>query len=73
VPRLKEVAVPTLIICGENDTPFVAPSRVMHENIAGSELVIIAGAGHTPQIETPGEFNRILTGFLDRVHSSVAA
>jgi pimeloyl-ACP methyl ester carboxylesterase len=73
VPRLKEIGVPTLIVCGEKDTPFLEPSRVMHEKIAGSELVIIPGAGHSPQIETPGEFNRVLTGFLDRVHSSVAA
>ena len=73
VDRLGEIKVPTLVICGEKDEPFLQASHVMHENIAGSELVIIAGAGHSPQIETPGEFNRVLVGFLDRVHAGAPA
>lgn len=67
--RLGEVKVPTLIVCGEKDEPFLEPSRMMHEKIAGSELVMIANCGHSPQIEKPGEFNAILSGFLDRVHA----
>lgn len=70
--RLGEIKVPTLIVCGEKDEPFLEPSKVMHEKIAGSELVIIPGCGHTPQIETPAEFNRILAEFLDRVHAGAA-
>jgi proline-specific peptidase len=73
VDRLGEIKVPTLVICGENDEPFLEPSRVMHEKISGSELVIIPGAGHNPQIETPAEFNRILGGFLERVHAGAPA
>ncbi len=45
----------------------------MHEHIPGSELEIIPGAGHTPQMEKAPEFNRILTGFLSCVHQGVAA
>lgn len=71
VGRLPEIAVPTLIICGERDDPFLAPSQVMHENIPGSELVIIPDAGHGPQMETPAEFNAVLTAFLARVHDPV--
>jgi 2-succinyl-6-hydroxy-2,4-cyclohexadiene-1-carboxylate synthase len=70
VDRLGEIKVPTLVICGEKDEPFLDASNVMHENIPGSELVIIPGAGHNPQIETPVEFNSILSGFLDRVHAA---
>ena len=70
---LYAVKAPTLIICGENDEPFLGPSRRMHERIPGSELEIIPGAGHTPQIEEASEFNRLLTGFLSRVHQGVAA
>ena len=58
VPRLKEIAVPTLVVCGENDAPFLEASHVMHDAIPGSELVIIPGAGHTPQIETPAAMGR---------------
>jgi pimeloyl-ACP methyl ester carboxylesterase len=71
--KLHAIQVPTLIICGENDESFVGPSRRMHERIAGSELVILAGAGHTPQIEKAPDFNRVLIGFLSRVHQGVAA
>jgi len=70
---LPSIGVPTLIICGENDEPFLEPSRKMHEAIKGSELAIISGAGHGPQMETPGEFNRALTEFLSKVHQTVPA
>jgi 3-oxoadipate enol-lactonase len=69
--KLNAIEVPTLIICGEND-PMVEASRQMHERIAGSELVIIHGAGHTPQIERAPQFNRVLSEFLARVHCGVA-
>ncbi|HEU4760623.1 MAG TPA: alpha/beta fold hydrolase [Dehalococcoidia bacterium] len=70
--KLPAIEVPTLIVCGENDQPFVGPSHRMHERIPGSELAIIAGAGHTPQMEKTAEFNRVLMGFLNRVSKSVA-
>jgi 3-oxoadipate enol-lactonase len=66
------VSVPTLIICGETDEPFLEPSRQMHEAIPGSELVIIPGAGHGPQMEAPAEFNRVLSEFLSRVRETSA-
>ncbi|TEU00830.1 MAG: alpha/beta fold hydrolase, partial [Dehalococcoidia bacterium] len=71
--KLHAIEVPTLIICGENDAPMLEASRQMHERIPGSELVIIPGAGHTPQIEKAPEFNRVLSEFLSRVHQGVAA
>jgi len=69
---LSAVAVPTLIVCGEHDEPFLEPSRDMHKAIPASEMIIIAGAGHGPQMETPGEFNRVLMGFLSRVGATAA-
>ena len=71
--ELRRVAIPTLIVCGERDEPFMEPSRQMHEAIPGSELAIIPGAGHSPQFETPVEFNRVLVGFLSRVHQTAPA
>jgi len=70
--ELPNVSVPTLVICGEKDEPFLAPSHQMHEAISGSELVIIEGAGHGPQMETPGEFNRVLIEFLSKVRAASA-
>lgn len=70
---LNAISVPTLVICGEKDTPFLEPSRSLHAAIPGSEFAIIPGAGHGPQMETPGEFNRVLTEFLAKVHQTVPA
>jgi len=70
---LRRIAVSALIVCGERDAPFLDPSRQMHETIPGSELVIIPGAGHSPQFETPAEFNRVLREFLSRVRETSAA
>jgi pimeloyl-ACP methyl ester carboxylesterase len=64
---LGAISVPTLIVCGEYDEPFLDPSKDMHEEVPRSELVIIPSAGHGPQMETPGEFNRVLSEFLARV------
>jgi 3-oxoadipate enol-lactonase len=67
--ELSQIRVPTLIICGELDEPFLEPSRRMHQRIADSELVIIAGAGHTPTLEKPLEFNQAMLSFLARADS----
>jgi pimeloyl-ACP methyl ester carboxylesterase len=72
VGDLAKVSVPALVICGEQDEPFLEPSRQMHAAIPGSELVIIPGAGHGPQMETPAEFNRVLVEFLSRVRQASA-
>ena len=71
--RLNQIRVPTLVVCGENDEPFLDAATQLHEGIRGSEMAIIPGAAHTPQIEKPAEFNHVLTGFLSRVHRGVAA
>jgi|FLYL01.1.fsa_nt_gi 3-oxoadipate enol-lactonase len=65
--ELRRLTVPVLIVCGSEDEPFIEPSRRMHEAIAGSRLEVIQGAGHSPQMEAPREFNRVLLEFLSRV------
>jgi 3-oxoadipate enol-lactonase len=66
--RLNAIALPTLIIVGEDDpgTP-VAASRVIHEQIKGSELVILKSAAHLSNLEQPEAFNQALTTFLQKV------
>ena len=65
--RLPEIKVPTLIVYGEDDLPFITAVKTLNEGIAGSELVEIKGVGHAPQYEAPDRFNEALTGFLTRV------
>jgi pimeloyl-ACP methyl ester carboxylesterase len=66
--RLGEIQAPTLIFRGEEDTPFVAACETLRKSIAGSELVIIPGAGHSPHEEAPPVFNEKLAAFLARVY-----
>lgn len=68
VPRLKEINVPTLIIAAEKDALNpVKSAKMMHREIASSELHIIAGAGHGVVIEKHEEINRLILDFLERV------
>ena len=53
-PRLAEIACPTTVLVGAEDTPFVAASQVMHAAIRGSRLAVIPDGGHSPQLEAPG-------------------
>jgi len=64
-PLLASIHVPTLIVVGEEDavTPPVL-SEQMHRSIHGSELTVIAGAGHLSNLEQPAGFNAALARFL---------
>ncbi|HZG51947.1 MAG TPA: alpha/beta fold hydrolase [Pyrinomonadaceae bacterium] len=62
---LRAISCPTLIIVGSLDqiTP-PADAELMHREIRGSRLEIIAGAGHVSNLERPAEFNRVLENFM---------
>ncbi len=67
---LVAITVPTLIICGREDT--VTPleqSQFMHENIKGSVLKIIEKAGHVSNLEHPREFNLHVRAFLQSLNA----
>ena len=65
--RLSEIALPTLIVVGEEDpgTP-VSASQAIHEQINGSELVILKSAAHLSNIEQQQAFNTAVLDFLKR-------
>jgi pimeloyl-ACP methyl ester carboxylesterase len=65
IDSLPGIAVPTLVILGDQDEPFVAPSRYMAGKIPGARLAVIEGAGHAANLDRPEPFNRILRTFLD--------
>jgi 3-oxoadipate enol-lactonase len=64
---LRTVTVPTLVIVGEQDTPFLGPSRRMAEAVPGGELAVIPDAAHSPQFEAPDAWWSALSKFLARV------
>jgi len=66
--RLRDVRCPALVIVGEEDpgTP-VDMARDIHAALPAAELAILARASHLSNLEQPGEFNRVLGGFLDKL------
>lgn len=64
IDNLGKINVPTLIVVGENDTPYVPATNYMSKIIANSEQVIIPGAGHASNIENEAFFNKVVINFL---------
>ena len=63
--RLGEVAVPTLVVTGEEDVQDIhAIAEQLAGGIPGAQRATIPGAAHLPNLERPGEFDRIVLGFL---------
>lgn len=66
-PIYSTIKCPTLLIAGSSDRlrePGFGPK--LQAQIPGSELRMIEGAGHCPQIEAPETFNQIVLDFLAR-------
>lgn len=62
---LQEIKVPTLILCGREDTVTpVAQSEILHREIPHSILHIIENAGHLSNLEQPELFNKHITHFI---------
>jgi pimeloyl-ACP methyl ester carboxylesterase len=64
---LPAIEVPTLVVVGEHDTPFLNGSRYMADKIPNATLAVIDGAAHAPPVSHPAEFNAVLRSFLDEL------
>lgn len=62
---LASIDVPTLVVVGERDKPFLNGSRYMADKIPNATLAVIDGAAHAPPVSHPDEFNAALRSFLD--------
>lgn len=62
--RLAQLRLVTLVLVGELDEPFIDQSRRLAETIPDATLVIIDGAGHSPQRDTPDAWWRAVSDFL---------
>ncbi|PYV52666.1 MAG: alpha/beta hydrolase [Acidobacteria bacterium] len=69
VPILKTINVPTLIITGDEDVLTGLPdAELMKQNIPGSQMKVIAKAGHFSPWEQPEQVGKLLRNFLDGIH-----
>ena len=60
------ITTPTAVICGDADvmTPLKS-SQYLHEQIAGSQLVVIPGAGHMAVLEQPAKVAHAIDAFVE--------
>ncbi len=66
--QIKEIKAPTLIVAADEDalTPL-KNQKELHEQIEGSELVILPGVGHASMYERPMLFVSLVLGFINTV------
>ena len=64
IELLPEIKVPSLIVVGADDTPFLAASDYMAAKIPGARKVVIPSAGHAVNIDQPQAFVDAVEPFL---------
>ena len=64
IESLPNIKVPSIVIVGANDTPFLAASDYMASKIPGCKKAVIPDAGHAANIDQPKAFNDAVIGFI---------
>ncbi|HMA71795.1 MAG TPA: alpha/beta hydrolase, partial [Xanthobacteraceae bacterium] len=67
VDDMKQIAVPTLIMTGDEDWACLEPGILMKKMIPTAGLVVMPNCGHTINLEDPDAYNRHLADFLHAV------
>ena len=61
---LRSLDVPTAVLVGELDKPFIEPSHELAAAISGATLTILPEGGHSPQFESPEAWADAMRTFL---------
>lgn len=64
IQSLEHIAVPTLVLVGEKDQPFLGATDYMANKIPGCTKVMIPEAGHAANLDQPAAFNAAVEAFL---------
>ncbi|WP_291298939.1 alpha/beta fold hydrolase [Elioraea sp.] len=64
---MRAMAVPSLVMTGDEDDPCLEASVFMKRHIAASGLVVMPCTGHTLNLEEPAAFNAHLAEFFSAV------
>lgn len=70
---LPSIGVPALVVVGAEDKNFLAAADYMTAKIPAARKVVIAEAGHAPNIDRPDEFDSVVTPFLDEIAAGTDA
>jgi pimeloyl-ACP methyl ester carboxylesterase len=69
VETLKTINVPTMVVTGDEDIlTGMADADLMRQNTPGTQMKVIAKAGHYSPWEQPEEVGKLLRQFLDVMH-----
>lgn len=67
IENLDKIKVPTLVLVGENDTPFLQAAQYIEKNISGAILMVVPNAGHSANIDNAEYFNNAILNFLNNL------
>lgn len=67
IDSLTSIQVPALVIVGDRDRAFAGASRYLAAKIPDARLVVLADAGHAPNLDQPRMFDEAVETFLDTV------
>lgn len=65
IESLPGIAVPTIVVVGAQDKPFLAATDYMAAKIPGARKVVVPNAGHAVNIDQPAAFNAAILEFLN--------
>jgi pimeloyl-ACP methyl ester carboxylesterase len=64
---LARLAVPMLVVTGDEDWPCLAPGIFIKRTCPSAALLVVPNSGHAVNLEEPGFFNAALADFLAQV------
>lgn len=67
--RLGQLALPTLIVSGDEDWPCLVPGIFLKRIIPSAALAVMPSTGHAVNLEEPDVFNQLLEKFLAQVET----
>jgi pimeloyl-ACP methyl ester carboxylesterase len=67
IRSLPDIAVPTFVVVGAEDQPYLVASDYMAAKIPNASKAIIPDAGHASNLDQPEIFNRHLLEFLSDI------
>jgi pimeloyl-ACP methyl ester carboxylesterase len=65
--QFRQLAVPTLIVAGDEDDNSLQPSLFLKRTIPASGLLVLPKTGHTINLEEPAAFNQAVADFFAQV------
>jgi proline iminopeptidase len=66
---IRRIALPALIIVGDEDDPCIEPSLFLKKHIAASGLAVFPKTGHVVNLEEPALFNETVADFIARAEA----